>query len=38
MLRIAEEYEKIARWCEKQGEPRTDRAKRISVKEQTNSQ
>jgi hypothetical protein len=37
MLRIAEEYEMIARWCEKQGEPKTDNAKITSVKKQTDS-
>jgi hypothetical protein len=35
MLRIAEECEKIARWCEEQCEPTT--AKIISVEGQTNS-
>jgi hypothetical protein len=35
MLRIAEEYEMIARWCEKQVEPTTDSAKIIPVKGQT---
>jgi hypothetical protein len=37
MLRIADEYEMIARWCEKQDESTTDGAKIISVKEQANS-
>jgi hypothetical protein len=27
MLRIAEEYDKIACWCEKQSEPTTDSAR-----------
>jgi hypothetical protein len=36
MLRIAVEYEMIARWCDKQGEPTTDSTKRISVQGQTN--
>jgi hypothetical protein len=35
MLRIAEEYEKIARWCEEQNKPTTE--KMISVKEQTST-
>jgi hypothetical protein len=37
MLRIAEEYENIARWCEKQTEPPTGSAEKISVMGRTNS-